>query len=54
MPKKQQQQQKKSIYRGNGKRTVKRQFEERYDKKEGKRVYGATVGKLKRRAEGKA
>jgi hypothetical protein len=54
MPKKQRQQQKKSIYRGKGKRTVKRQFEERYGKKKGKRVYGATVGKLKRRAEGKA
>jgi hypothetical protein len=53
MPKKQRQQ-KKSIYRGKGKRTVKRQLEERYGKKKGKRVYGATVGKLKRRAEGKA
>ena len=46
-------QQQKHIYRGKGKKAAKRQFEEHYGKKKGKRVYGATVGKLKRKADAK-
>ena len=38
----------KHIYRGGTKRKVRKEFERRYGKKKGERVYGATVGKLKR------
>jgi hypothetical protein len=38
----------KHIYRGGAKRKVKKEFTQRYGKKKGGRVYGATVGKLKR------
>ena len=50
---KKQQQQKQHIYRGKGKKEAKKEFEERYGKKKGRWVYGATVGKLKRKAEAK-
>jgi hypothetical protein len=40
----------KHIYRGGAKRKVKKEFTQRYGKKKGGRVYGATVGKLKRGA----
>lgn len=39
----------KHIYKKGTKGKVKKGFEQRYGKRKGARVYGATVGKLKRR-----
>ncbi len=38
----------KHIYKRGAKGKVKKGFEQRYGKRKGARVYGATVGKLKR------
>lgn len=38
----------KHLYREGAEPGMRRQFEERYGKKKGDRVYGATVGKVKR------
>lgn len=36
------------LYRGGAKKSEEAKFERRYGKVKGKRVYGATVGKVKR------
>lgn len=43
----------KHLYRKGGKAREEPKFERRYGKEKGKRVYGATVGKVKREREAK-
>ena len=42
------------LYRFGAKEREERKFEEEYGKEKGKRIYGAVVGKLKRRREAMA
>ena len=44
---------KKHLYRDGAKSSDEREFEERYGKKNGKYIYGAVVGKVKREREAK-